>query len=43
MKKSRREEEEKSDFYSIDYLDELEDDDAISIAGQGFMEGWLEA
>ena len=45
MKKLRTEqdEEEVKDIYSPDYIEELEEDDEISVAEQGFMEGYLEA
>ena len=47
MKKSRiyseYEESDSKDIYSEDYLDELEEEDVITGADQGFMEGYLEA
>lgn len=44
-KKGTREKEEDKyeDIYSADYIEELEENDEISLAEQGFMEGYIEA
>lgn len=42
-KHAKEEDEEGRDIYSSDYIEELGEDDELSLAEQGFMEGYIEA
>ncbi|MBS3095261.1 hypothetical protein J4231_01130 [Candidatus Woesearchaeota archaeon] len=44
LSKRRHDKDESDDIYSsLDYIEELEENDEISLAEQGFMEGYIEA
>jgi len=41
--KHTKEDDEERDIYSSEYIEELGEDDELSLAEQGFMEGYIEA
>ena len=42
-KEVKLEDDEERDIYSSEYIEELGEDDELSLAEQGFMEGYIEA